>query len=71
MPRYVVQSPYRTQDLGPWAPGETVDLLPHVAEWVNRDSPGTLALEEEVQERVVEKAPQDRQVRQAARRRTK
>lgn len=44
--RYDVNHPYRSRrdgvDYGPWAAGDTVDLHPDDAEWVNRDSPGCL-----------------------------
>lgn len=44
--RYEVQHPYAAQRdgerFGPWAKGETVELGPDTAAWVNRDSPGCL-----------------------------
>jgi hypothetical protein len=47
MAEYKVQHAYSAwrdgHRVGPWAGGESVDLDEDVAEWVNRDSPGTLA----------------------------
>lgn len=47
MPRYSVQHPYYSRrdgvTYGPWVEGDEPDLDVEVAEWVNRDSPGTLA----------------------------
>lgn len=45
--RYIVQHAYRSRrdgrDFGPWEEGESVELDNELdAEWVNRDSPGTL-----------------------------
>lgn len=61
MPRYTVAHAYTAvrdgQRLGPWQPGDQVELSDHDAQWVNRDSPGALA----------ELAPkQERQARPAA-----
>ncbi|GGM64113.1 hypothetical protein GCM10012275_38320 [Longimycelium tulufanense] len=47
MPRYTVQHAYRAEHngrrYGPWQPDTEVDLEAEEAEWVNRDSPDTLA----------------------------
>lgn len=44
--RYQVQHPYFSrcdgQTFGPWVEGDEAELSAEVAEWVNRDSPGTL-----------------------------
>lgn len=46
MAKYLVNHVYAAHTdgtyYGPWTPGETVDLSPELAEWVNRDSEGTL-----------------------------
>lgn len=43
MPRYKVQHRYRSNDFGPWEAGDQITLDdPQDAEYVNRDSPGTL-----------------------------
>lgn len=43
MPRYEVQHRYRSNDYGPWEPGDQITLDdPEDAAYVNRDSPGTL-----------------------------
>ena len=46
MPRYTVAHRYFAVDngqaVGPFEPGSTVELDTDRAEWVNRDSPGTL-----------------------------
>lgn len=46
MARYQVQHPYAAfrdgRQFGPWDTGEQVELDPVDADWVNRDSPGTL-----------------------------
>lgn len=46
MPRYTVQHRYAAsrdgQTFGPWEPDTEVDLDEPDAEWVNRDSAGTL-----------------------------
>lgn len=48
MPRYTVAHRYTSQrdgqTFGPWEPGDEVELEQADAEWVNRDSPGALAL---------------------------
>lgn len=44
MPRYKVNHKYGTTYLGPWTAGSEVELDEEVAEWVNRDSVGTLTL---------------------------
>lgn len=69
MPRYLVNHVYACYTdgihYGPWTPGETVELLEAVAEWVNRDSPGTLKLvPEKTAEREASKVP-DREVKKA------
>lgn len=47
MPKYLVNHAYASRSdgvqYGPWSPGDSVELLEAVAEWVNRDSPGTLS----------------------------
>lgn len=47
MPKYLVNHSYTSRgdgvQYGPWSPGDSVELLEAVAEWVNRDSPGTLS----------------------------
>lgn len=47
MNRYTVNHSYRSrrdgQDFGPWSKGDEVELSDGDAEWVERDSPGTLA----------------------------
>jgi hypothetical protein len=46
MAKYLVNHVYAAHTdgtyYGPWTPGETVELDEHLAEWVNRDSEGTL-----------------------------
>lgn len=43
MPRYQVQHRYKSNDFGPWEEGDQVTLDDAAeAEYVNRDSPGTL-----------------------------
>lgn len=46
MPRFAVQHSYTArrdgQTFGPWVAGDEADLQPVDAEWVERDSPGTL-----------------------------
>lgn len=46
MPRYVVQQRYHSsadgQQWGPWEPGDEVELDEARAQWVERDSTGTL-----------------------------
>lgn len=46
MARYTTNHAYKShrdgQQFGPWAAGETVDLDPDDAAWVDRDSPGCL-----------------------------
>jgi len=41
--RYAVLHNYSSTDFGPWEKGSTIILDEESAEWVNRDSPGTLA----------------------------
>jgi hypothetical protein len=47
MPAYKVTQRYGAyrdgKRVGPWSGGETVELETELAEWVNRDAPGTLA----------------------------
>lgn len=48
MAAYMVQQEYASrgpdgQGLGPWQPGQVVDLAESVAGWVDNDAPGTLA----------------------------
>jgi hypothetical protein len=47
MPEYKVQHSYASNQngrrFGPWAEGDVIDLDTPDAEWVNRDSPDTLA----------------------------
>jgi hypothetical protein len=43
MPRYAVVHRYSSTDHGPWDEGTTIELDEASADWVNRDSPGTLA----------------------------
>ena len=64
MPRYTVQHRYfaidNGQPFGTYEPGTTVDLDEDRAEWINRDSPGTLAPELSVAEPVAtEELPAD------------
>ena len=51
MPRYKVNQNYRSRrdgvDYGPWEAGGVIDLSEADADWVNRDSPGTLGPAEE------------------------
>lgn len=42
MARYAVQHGYRTQSLGPWEPGQVIDLDDALAAHVEADSPGCL-----------------------------
>ena len=46
MPRYKVEHPYASgpahQRIGPWEPGQEMELSAEEADRVNRDSPGTL-----------------------------
>lgn len=46
MPRYNVTQNYKSRrdglDYGPWEAGGQIDLSEADADWVNRDSPGTL-----------------------------
>lgn len=63
--RYQVQHRYQGGGLGPWAPGQEVDLDPPVAAWVNRDSPGTLAEVEQPPDPAW-KPERDRMVKRAA-----
>jgi hypothetical protein len=46
MARYLVNHVYAAHTdgtyYGPWTPGETVELEAELAEWINRDSEGTL-----------------------------
>jgi hypothetical protein len=46
MPRYLVQQRYHSfadgQQWGPWEPGQEIELDADRAEWVERDSTGTL-----------------------------
>ena len=48
MPRFTVKHAYSAfrdgARVGPWAAGEEVDVDPELAEWVERDSPGALAV---------------------------
>jgi hypothetical protein len=41
--RYAILHRYGSGTYGPWEIGTTVELLPSEADWVNHDSPGTLA----------------------------
>lgn len=47
MPCYEVKHRYRAsrdgQTVGPWEPGQRVELAEAEAAWINRDSPGALA----------------------------
>lgn len=47
MAKYLVNHVYASYrdgvHYGPWTPGETVELEDELAEWVNRDSEGTLS----------------------------
>ena len=43
MPRYAVLKDYGSGTCGPWSMGTQVELTEAEAEWVNRDSAGTLA----------------------------
>jgi SAP domain len=43
VPRYAVLQDYGSGTYGPWERGTQVELDEHEAEWVNRDSQGTLA----------------------------
>lgn len=43
MPDYRVNHDYQAGALGPFKKGQTVDLTEAQAEWVNRDSDGTLS----------------------------
>ena len=40
---------------GPWTPGEEVELTDELAEWVNRDAPGTLIPVQSEPEKPVER----------------
>lgn len=42
MARYEVQHSYRSNDYGPYERGTQVEMDPAEADWINRDSPGTL-----------------------------
>lgn len=48
MPRYTVNHRYSSnhngRQFGPWEPGIEIELDEPDAEWVNRDSPGTVEL---------------------------
>lgn len=48
MPQYVIKHAYRSARdgvaLGPWAAGDTVELSEADAEWLERDSPGVVAV---------------------------
>lgn len=48
MPEYLVQHAYRSArdgaEFGPWKAGEIVELTDADAEWLNRDSPGVVAV---------------------------
>lgn len=50
MPRYLVVHPYSAftggRQLGPWQPGDEVELSEEDAAWVCRDSTGVLTLVE-------------------------
>lgn len=59
MPRYRVNHVYASYrdgvHYGPWTPGEEVELVEAVAEWVNQDSPGALSPVVEKQEESVKR----------------
>lgn len=66
MARYIVQQFYASRGpdgagLGPWGPGDSVELGDAQAAWVNSDAPGTLAAAADV--RAVETPPKDRMLR--------
>lgn len=42
MPKFLVVRKYKADRVGPWQPGDLVNLDPDVAAWVNCDSPGVL-----------------------------
>jgi hypothetical protein len=42
MPRYEILHDYRSGRHGPWEQGAKIELTEEEAEWVNRDSVGTL-----------------------------
>lgn len=66
MPFYVAQWKYKSSLGGPWQAGERVELEPELAEAINRDSAGVLALEaNQPAARQVSEPPQDRMVKAA------
>ena len=62
---YRVTRAYRGGEHGPWVEGQTVELAPGDAAWVNRDSPGTLE-EAGAPKEPAWKPEHDRMVRKAA-----
>lgn len=65
MPRYEVQHRYKSNDFGPWEAGDQVTLDdPADADFVNRDSPGTL-VEVDPEEQAAKKRAENEK-RQAA-----
>lgn len=75
MPRYKVEHPYASgpvhQRIGPWEPGQEMDLSEEEAARINQDSPGTLspvvsptdADDKEPEEETEAPAPAKRQAR--------
>ena len=63
MGRYVVQQRYAARgpsdQLGPWRVGTEVDLDDAVAEWVNRDSAGTLVAVEVPDDEPADELPEE------------
>lgn len=64
---YTVQWDYSSGLGGPWEQGAVVQLAPELAEAINRDSPGVLALVGPVDEAPIPEA-RDRMVKRAKRR---
>lgn len=56
MPAYRVNHSYRSSTQGPFEAGAVLELDEAVAEWVNRDSPGCLSVDEPTPEPEPKKA---------------
>ncbi|HEU4542205.1 MAG TPA: hypothetical protein VFR23_13840 [Jiangellaceae bacterium] len=65
MARYEVQHSYRSNDYGPFEKGTQIELDPAEAEWINKDSPGTLV---EVDPEEQAKAKRERRQAEVAKR---
>ena len=63
MPRYRVLKDYRSGTAGPFFAGDIVNLEADLAEWVERDSSGTLRKIRVRKKRQTKKPPQDRMVK--------